>query len=57
MEAALEAFLEVGELPTAEAVRDLVQPPVALVPQLESAVIDLRSYDSLLASEVQEVAS
>lgn len=57
VEAALEAFLEVGELPTAEAVRDLVQPPVALVPQLESAVIDLRSYDSLLASEVQEVAS
>jgi hypothetical protein len=57
VEAALEVLLEAGELPTAGAVRDLVQPPVAVVPQLEPAVIDLRSYDSLLEGKVREVAS
>lgn len=57
VEAALEALLEAGESPCAEAVRDLVQPAEATVPELELPVVDLSSYDSLLGSEVREVAS
>ncbi len=57
VQAALEVLLEAGTPPTADAVRDLVGPREAEVPELEVPVIDLRSYDQLLSSETREVAS
>lgn len=57
VELALDLLLEGGKIPTAEAVRALVQPAAPVVPQLELAAVDLSCYDQLLADGIQEVAS
>lgn len=57
VEAALEALLEEGELPTADAVRDLVELPTPIVPRLALEAVDLGAYDSLLESGIVEAAS
>lgn len=51
VEAALTLLLESGRVPSFDVVRDLVrQPETTSVPSLPAPVIDLRSYDQLLAS-------
>jgi hypothetical protein len=51
VEAALSLLLESGRVPSFDVVRDLVrQPETTPVPALIAPVIDLRSYDQLLAS-------
>jgi hypothetical protein len=57
VEAALAMLLEAGELPRAEAVRELVQPGSRSAPVVELGAVDLRSYDALLEGGVREVAS
>jgi len=46
--AALELLLEAGELPLADAVKELVQPDAPAVPELAVPEVDLGSYDALL---------
>jgi len=51
VETALSLLLEVGTLPTADAVRDLIcVPRVQAVPQLHMPTLDLASYDQLIPS-------
>lgn len=53
---ALELLLEAGELPLADAVKELVRPEAPSVPELAVPEVDLTSYDALL-EEAAEVTS
>ena len=57
METALECLLEAGQVPTADAVRFLVDPDDkrSELPELEAYEVELSGYDELLDEE--EVAS
>jgi hypothetical protein len=57
VETALGLLLESGELPKAEAVKELVRPEPPLIPEISMGEVDLRSYDALLEHHVLEVAS
>lgn len=54
VEAALGLLLEVGAPPTADAVKAIVSPDKATIPELPAPQVDLTSYDALL-SGVQKV--
>ena len=47
VDAALRAILECDEVPTSEAVRSMVAPVQAEVPELQAPEVDLAGYDAL----------
>ncbi len=57
VEAALSLVLEDGRLPTAQLVKELVEPEKPQIPAVSIEDIDLGSYDSLLEYSELEVAS
>lgn len=57
VETALSLLLDDGRLPTAQAVKDLVQPEPPVVPVVSIPKVDLTSYDALLGQNELEEAS
>jgi hypothetical protein len=57
VETALSLLLDEGELPTAQATKEIVRPEAPVIPEISVSAVDLRIYDSLLDGETLEAAS
>lgn len=53
VETALSLLLEEKQLPTAQAVKELVRPETPTVPAVSIGGVDLRSYDALLGAQME----
>ena len=54
VEAALDLLLAEGVVPRADAVKALVSPSTAEIPQIARPVVDLKEYNALLSQEVSQ---